>query len=389
MKLRKPLAILLVLALSLGVAPITGASGAIEGQSTTFQSAGTITQRDIPSVSEKDHLDDEQVKTIDVTVTNIYNVLVNPYGMAIMPPDSTEPTTDSIVTAPMYIENNTSVQVDVTATATFVPYGDVVPDSKPTRYAYEHHPLENPDEVPEEERVYLYMQMTSEIYGGNPEWPWEVDDDGDAVWVGDEDDRDENTRFDNNIITKDGGAGPLTVSVKPYKRAALQIFGNTSLPTYYGSWHLGNGFNVYIVLSFTAKQNFTVSFDAVDYWWDDPLWEEALAYDVHFLVDGKTYTLEKGYYSSGTPRDDMIVNAEQDLTFTIKTAEEAKGQCYTIRQVTLSVNGVPLKEPLYEWVDDPAKKDNRVQFTYTINASELDPGDEVVINVMLDSAEIK
>lgn len=377
MKLRKLLAILLVLALSLGVAPVTGASG----QSTTFQSKGTVTPEmmrasssepsdDVLQPDENGKYPDTEIKTIEVKVTNIYAIQVNPYGMTIKKPDDSGTDKSSIVTVPMYIENDTNVQVEVTARATAVPYGDVALDSKPTRYAYEHFPHENPKDVPSEERVYLYMQMTSDLdRTDEPNFPREV--------------------FDTNIITKNGGAGPLRVSIDSGEKAALQIFGNTSIPTYYGSWPLGNGFNVYIVLSFTAKQTYTVTFDAVDVFWE-MFEDEPLAYNVYFLADGITKMLPKGYVSSGTYLDDpddddknMTIVATQDLTFTIRTAEKAEGSCYTIRRVTLSVNGVP--DTLYDWEEKRDLNDaNRVTFSHTIDASKLNSGDRVDIRVVLD-----
>lgn len=71
MKLRKPMAILLTLALSLGAAPTAGAGGAVEGQSTTFQSAGTVTQ-EMSLASDSNRLENIKAETIDVRITNIY-----------------------------------------------------------------------------------------------------------------------------------------------------------------------------------------------------------------------------------------------------------------------------------------------------------------------------
>lgn len=373
MKLRKPLAILLTLVLSLGITPIAGASGAVEGQSTTYESVGTVTQppADTPE-SSGNALPDEVVGTINVTITNIYNIQVNPYGMTIATPDKSGTSSDSIVTAPMHIENRSGVKMEVTATATATPFGDVALDDESTRYAYEPDPFDDPSLIPSEERVFLYMKMTG------------VDKDGQKLEK-------------ESVITKDGGADPITVLIPASTdttptSAALQILGDTSIPTYYGSWHRGNGFEVNVVLSFMPIQDepgYTVSFDVQDYWWDQGY---GLAFPVEIQIEGNSEPLaqtpllfEKGYISSDSIPADKIVKAEKSLTFTVKTGDEPKGYCYTIRKITLIRSGKD-DEVLYEWEkNDP----DLVQCTQTINAANVDPNEELSVLVVLDEATIQ
>lgn len=368
MKLRKSIAILLTLALSLGAAPTAGAGGAVEGQSTTFQSAGTVTQ-EMSLASDSNRLENIKAETIDVRITNIYTILVNPYGMTIKLPDNTDTSDGSIVSVPMYIENHTDQTVDVTATATVIPQGDIVLDSEPTRQKVDDDSDHaDPSEALDKKRVYLYMRMTEEIKGGTPIWSEEK----------------------QTVISKEGSSDSLTVPIMASKDAALQICGDTSIPPY-GTWYRKDKFEVKIVLSFTPKQDYTVSFDAMDYWWDEEDEDSGLEFDVEFLVDGKSYKLPKDYHSSGAPRANMVINATQDLTFTIKTAEEAKGTCYAIREVTLILNGDEVqKKPLYLWehnANDPMEK--IVQFSYTIDATKVYKGDKLDICVVLNKVTIK
>lgn len=373
MKLRKPLVILLTLVLSLGSALIAGADGAIEGQSTMFQSAGTVIQPLADTTkSSGGSLPDQTVETINVTITNIYNIQVNPYGMTIETPDKSGTKDDSIVTAPMYIENRSGVKMEVTATATATPFGDVALDDESTRYAYQPGPFDDPSLIPKEERVFLYMKMTG------------VDKDGQPLTT------------NPAVITKEGGSDPLTVFIPANATpsptsATLQIFGDTSLPTYYGSWHRGNGFDVTVVLSFMPIQDepgYTVSFDVQDYWWDQGY---GLAFPVEIQIEGNSEPLaqnpllfEKGYTSSDSIPADKTVKAEKSLTFTVKTGDEPKGYCYTVRKITLIRSGKD-DEVLYEWKkNDP----DLVQCTKTINAANVDPNEELSVLVVLDEATI-
>lgn len=372
MKLRKPLVILLTLVLSLGSALIAGADGAIEGQSTMFQSAGTVIQPLADTTeSSGGSLPDQTVETINVKITNIYNIQVNPYGMTIETPDKSGTKDDSIVTAPMYIENRSGVKMEVTATATATPFGDVALDDESTRYAYQPGPFDDPNLIPKEERVFLYMKMVG------------VDENNQALEK-------------ETVITKDGGSDPITVLIPAgtstnHTSATLQIFGDTSLPTYYGSWHRGNGFDVTVVLSFMPKQQpgYTVGFDVQDYWWDQGY---GLAFPVEIQIEGNSEPLaqnpllfEKGYTSSDSIPADKTVKAEQSLTFTVKTGDEPKGYCYTIRKITLIRSGKD-DEVLYEWEkNDP----DLVQCTKIINAANVDPNEELSVLVVLDEATIQ
>ena len=374
MKLRKSLALLLTLALTLGVAPIAGADGAVKGQSTTYESVGTVTQSPAnTSESPGNARSDLTIETINVTITNIYNIQVNPYGMTIETPDKTGASDESIVTAPMYIENSSGVKMEVTATATATPFGDVVLDDESTRYAYQPGPFDDPSLIPKEERVFLYMKMTGQDKDGKP------------------------LTTEPAVITKEDGSDPLTVYIPANTTptptsATLQIFGDTSLPTYYGSWHRGNGFEVLVVRSFMPIQDepgYTVGFDVQDYWWDQGY---GLAFPVEIQIEGNSEPLaqnpllfEKGYTSSDSIPADKTVKAEKSLTFTVKTGDEPKGYCYTIRKITLIRSGKD-DEVLYEWEkNDP----DLVQCTKIINAANVDPNEELSVLVVLDEATIQ
>lgn len=376
MKLKNPLAILLTLALTLGITPNACANGAVEGQSTKYESVGTVTQplADTPE-SSGNALPDKTVGTINVTITNIYNIQVNPYGMTIATPDKSGTSSDSIVTSPMHIENRSGVKMEVTATATATPFGDVALDDESTRYAYEPGPFDDPSLIPSEERVFLYMKMTG------------VDKDG-------------QTLEKESVITKDGGADPITVLIPAGTDtaptfAALQILGDTSIPTYYGSWHRGNGFEVNVVLSFMPIQDepgYTVSFDVQDYWWDQGY---GLAFPVEIQIEGNSEPLSKnplvfkqGYKSEVDPLPYEPVKAQKSLTFTVKTGDEPIGYCYTIREIRLIRAGKD-DEMLYEWkLNDPETPD-AVQCTKTINAANVDPDEKLSVLIILDEATIK
>lgn len=379
MNLRKLLAILLTLALLLGIAPAAGANGAVDG-TTTFDSS-TVTPSLATAADSEEQLPPIIGDKIDVKITNIYNIQVNPYGMNIKEPGPNgKPSSDSIVTTPILIENNTGLKVDVTATATAVPEGDVVLDSDPTRYAYEHTPTENPDDVPSEERVYLYLKMTDQFDSNQePVWPTETNQDGETVEK-------------VEVITKDGGSDPLkatmqagTASNPTY--AALQIGGDTSLPTYYGSWHLGNGFKVNLVLSFDPKMegtSYNVRFDAADVWsWylDE---EKRLEAPVDLLIKSKdedgnesteTHTFEGNYTTHDELTDGFTVSSKENLTFTIKTRFNGTEETfYSIHSVKLfkqsgeSGKTVTSLGDAYEWSEEGALI---VEKTYTINVAEV------------------
>lgn len=374
MKLNKPLAILLALALLLGTAPLTSASGAVEGQSTTFQSAGTVT--DEAGAVSTNKKDDIEVELISVTVTNIYNIQANPYGMTIEIPDGTGTSKDSIVTAPMRIENSSGVKIEVTATATATSKGGVELSSESTRKPPD--PFDVPDPTQSDPHVFLYMQMKG----------WDESCQAEIT-------------TDPAVITKEGGSDPLTVYIAANKDpdptvATLQIFGDTSIPILsedgHYSWNRGCGFDVNVVLSFMPIQDepgYTVGFDVQDYWWDQGY---GLAFPVEIQIEGNSEPLaqnpllfEKGYTSSDSIPADKIVKAEKSLTFTVKTGDEPKGYCYTIRKITLIRSGKD-DEVLYEWgKNDP----DLVQCTKTINAANVDPNEELSVLVVLDEATIQ
>ena len=387
---RKIIAILLALALSLSIAP-TASANVVEGLSTTFNAPTVTSEMAIADTSnDSDHPlpDIVNVDKINVRITNIKNIQVNPYGMSIASPDDpTQKSSDSIVTAPIFIENRTGTQVEVTATATATPEGDVALDSNPTRYVYNPGPLDNPALRPKEERVYLYLQLTDQV---NVD---EADDTKKPVWLT----KDDGAEI-KEVITKEGGSAPLTVTMKKGTEqapayAALQIFGNTSFPSYYGSWHEGNGFKVNLVLSFMPKleeeDGYTVRFDAVDYLWKQfPTVELALGAKI--LVEGHDLDpFPAGYLSNGTPLDSMVIHpAMENLTFTIWTADEPKGRFYDITSVLLirvDKSGNKSEEYLYT---RKRGESHLSQKTFTINAAEVSPNEDLTIRVILTDVTV-
>lgn len=380
MKLRKSLALLLTLALTLGIAPIAGATGAVEGQSTTYNSVGTVTQSLSDSSESTDAVPDLivdstnepgslTVDTIHVTITNIYTIQVNPYGMTIEKPDNSDTSNESIVTSPMTIENRSGVKIEVTATATATPIGDVALVSESTRE--DPDPYEDPNKYSSDKRIYLYMQLSGfEEDGTTPSSP-------------------------SSVITKEGGSGPLKVYIAKNTdddhptSATLQIMGNTSIPPIDRyTWHRGNGVSVTVVLSFMPIQDepgYTVSFDAKDTFWDEG---DGLIFDVQFLIDGKSepLTLRAPYHSNGSPAEGMTVSSEKSLTFTVKTADELKGHCYMISDVILFSKKHPNGESLWHW---QFGKDKRVISTHTINATEVQSNENLRVEVLLTDVNIK
>lgn len=361
MKLRKPLAILLTLALSLGIVPIAGAAGAVKGQSTIFESAGTVTS-EMSLASAEDRLDDIKIETINVTVKNIYNIQVNPYGMAINIPGTSDTSNETIVAAPIIIENRSNAEMEVTATATAIPVGNVVLQDKPPE-SYLPDQFDDPSLIPKDERVYLYLQMTEKF-----------DSHGDPDWTGKE----------KKTITKDGGSDPLKVTIETYRDAALQIGGNATLPVDH-PWYRTNSFHVIVVLSFTPKQNpgYTVYFDAVDTFWEDG---DGLMFPIEILMEGHStlkfnegYTSE-GYTSSGKLDSGQMVEENQNLTFTIKSADKMTGHIYMISDVTLFREGSSKGESLWHW---ESPKDKRITSTHTINVANLYPNEKLRVEVLL------
>lgn len=413
MKLRKPLAILLVLALSLGVAPITGASGAIEGQSTTFQSEGTVTPEmmragssEPPSNNWKPDANgkfpDKQIETIKVKVTNIYDIQVNPYGMTIKVPGTDNTSTNSIVTAPIIIENRSGVQMDVTATATVTAEGDVTFESEPPE-PYIPSQFDDPEKIPSEERVFLFMLMTTKVQNQTPNWStvWSMgsDDNGNPVWPRDEAYKEEKKKFTPNVITRDGGSGQINVTMDKGTEtdpsfAALQIFGQTNKPLSipsppnYAAWHRGNGFEVKLVLSFMPQQGYTVTFDAMDVLWSKG---RKLLYPVTILIhdnDNQDNSSSKEplklTFDKGLLNNPQEVSAQENLTFTVKTTDEPKGTFYMIRDIILiRENGE--EETVFRWENDDPKI---AEYTCTINASKINAGENLNVKVILNSVTV-
>lgn len=412
MKLRKPLAILLVLVLSLGIAPITGASGAIEGQSTTFQSKGTITPEMMRASSSEPSGNimqtDKEIATIKVKVTNIYAIQVNPYGMTVNIPGTSRISNNSIVTAPIIIENSSGVQMDVTATATVTAEGDVAFESEPPE-PYIPSQFDDPDNIPSEERVFLFMLMTTKVEDKTPNWStvWSMGSDGNGnpVWPTDEAYSEEKKKFTSNVITRDGGSGQITMTMDKGDEtapglAALQIFGQTNKPSIpsppsFAPWHRGNGFNVTIVLSFIPRQaeGYTVTFDVMDVLWEDG---QALRTPVYiYLQDHADPNMKNplefpaGYLTANSPESTIEtltfgpvdVASEKSLTFTVKTAEEEKGECYIIRNVKCFYSDEEDDwEFLYRW---KSGENAYVKRTCTVDATRIKPNDKLKIEITL------
>ena len=367
MKLRKPLAFLLTLALLLGAPPIVGASGAVDEPSTTFESVGIITQADTPETSKIIHVIDN---TINVTIKNAEcKIQVNPYGMSIDDPYNSDTSTESIVSVPLYLENHTKLNVAVTAKATAVPYGNVVLDDKPTRYVYEHSPNETPDEVPNPERVYLYLQMqeqTKDMLGAK------MDLDS----------------LPKKVITKIGGSDEITVVMPADGGAALKIGGNTSIPpSLGGAWHNKDGFDVNILLSFMPKQEkgYDVNFAVEDIWGNEG---EDLKFPVTITLQGETEEDKDGNTTLTFDKCNVAqkVKAKESLTFTVDTAEEKKGTFYYITAIYLThlKNGVPIEDS-EEYLYQDNEDDELITFTETVNASKVSLEETLQISVVVNS----
>lgn len=386
MKLRKPLAILLLLALLLGVAPIAGAGGA--EQATTL-SGGTVTEDDASGTSS-DGIIKVIDDTINVRIINTQNkIAINPYGMTVaypndsdtsdVDPNNSYTSDNSIISVPLYIENNTDVPVGVTATATAIPYGKVVLDSEPTRDKKDeaHTP---DDQLLKEQRVYLYLQMMK--------WDGVSSVDKD-VW----------NSLDKRVITKSGGSDPLSVEMDENGGAALKISGETSLPTYYGAWKSDGTFDVNLVLSFEPrqKQAYPVTFEVKDVFWG---MGQKLRYPVTIEFEGvekdsNSYlvTNEKSGITSlefnKDREESQIVEAKESLTFTIKTAESISSKGNLINRlylVHLDKDGNEIEnsiEYLYPLTEKDAQT-TTITYTNTINASKITPGETLKIRVFVE-----
>lgn len=359
MKFRKPLAILFLLALSLGVAPVAGAGGA--EQSTTL-SGGTVTE-ETPDDGFVKVIDD----TIKVTIKNKqYKVFINPYGMIIDYPDKSGTSEKSIVSTPLYIENYSGVPVGVTATATATPNpeGKVVLDSEPTRDKKDS-PSTPESKRLKEQRVYLYLQMMA-LDGA--------------------DGKVDNEKWDSveerEVITKPGGSDPLTVEMPEGGGAAIRIGGETSAPTYYGAWDTDGTFNVDIVLSFLPKQKegYSVTFEIKD------IYESGLKNPVKIelqgVKDSKTAVLE---FNKDKP-DPQTVVADESLTFNIKVSESySEGyliNCVYLIHLDKDGNEIAGSEELmYE--------DNYtgiIEWSKTINASKVNLNETLKVKVFVEDS---
>lgn len=375
MKLRKFLAILLVMALSLGVAPVAGADGA--EQSTTL-SGSTVTHDDIPETSG-----DGVIKVIDDTINvriinTQHKIAINPYGMSIAYPDDSDASDDapndsdtsddSIVSVPLYIKNNTDVPVDVTATATAIPHGKVVLDSEPTRGKKdEAHTPE--DQLLKEQRVYLYLQMM--------EWDG-VSSVGKNKW---------DSLDKREVITKSGGSAPLTVEMPEGGGAALKIGGETSVPTYYGAWKTDGTFDVNIVLSFLPKQKegYPVTFDVKDVFWSKG---KELIYPVKIELQGVKDPKKTTLDFNKDQQAPQTVTGEESLTFTIKTAESLEGSgnlIVRIYLIHLDAAGNEIensKEKMYPLTDEEEEM-SVIEYTNTINASKVTLGETLKVKIFI------
>lgn len=386
MKFRKPLAILLAMALSLGVTPIASVSGA--EQSTTL-SGGTVT--DIPGTP-----DDGIVKVIDdtikVTIKNKqYKVFINPYGMTIDYPDESGNSEESIVSTPLYIENNSGVPVDITATATATPNpeGTLVLDSEPTRDKKDSPHTPDGKRL-KEQRVYLYLQMmkwdgVSSV--GNNEWEdlkdfevvKELEEDKEGEDKTEEEDK---TGKKWAVITKPGGSAPLTVEMPEGGGAAIRIGGETSAPTYYGAWDTDGTFNVDIVLSFLPKQKegYSVTFEIEDIY--GPGLKNPVKIELQGVKDSKTAVLE---FNKDKPGPQTVV-ADESLTFNIKVSESySEGyliNCVYLIHLDKDGNEIAGSEELmYE--------DNYtgiIEWTKTINASKVNLNETLKVKVFVEDS---
>ena len=137
------------------------------------------------------------------------------------------------------------------------------------------------------------------------------------------------------------------------------------------------------------EQNYRyhVSFDVKEYY--DIVYNRKtkLQHPVEFLIDGgETLTLEKGYLSSGTARDDMVVSTNRNLTFTVKCPDytEDKIFTYTIEDVTLiRENGTEIDLMRVNMPERSSIRPLYTQYTYTIDVDAVSPEENLSILVLV------
>lgn len=361
MKLRKPLAFLLTLALLLGAPPIAGASGAVDEPSTTFESISVLS--DTQETPEDNRV---VTDTIDVTFKNkTCPIQINPYGMTVKYSDeSGKPYTsgESIASVPIYIKNNTDVQVDVTTQATVVPTGDIKLRDVSTRIVLD--PATHPDKVMNDEDVYLYLYFQM-VEQSTPlaEVDWDSVD-------------------EKEVITKPDGSDPITRKMPAKGGVALKVGGDTSIPAKYGQWNSNHGFTINFILTFLPKQeeNYSVTFDVQDLEWDGKKLNSPVTIELQEgnKADISTLTFDKDH------GDAQEVKAKENLAFTIKVKEGY----YVISGVRLShmkKDSGELLSQEYLYHRQTAEIKYNYTYTQTINASKVDLTETLLVEVFLDS----
>jgi len=305
---------------------------------------------------------------IEVTISNLYDVQVNPYEMRIAIPDGSGYSSDSLVSAPCLITSKTSSQLKVTATATATPTGGVTLVGSSARSLVK---------APEERKMFLFLELQNLGHSSSlSSLSWQ-----DAASFRAEDTAVVIPPSPNDSSTASILMEPGSAASPSY--AAFKIGGDCSEPSYYGEWQSAqsggqwvdgvwqnvetaqeDGVKIHIVFTFASQDTYTITLD--------------LRHMASQTISGYEITADGRSYSSGSTI--TKVKCGEDFVLNISIAEQDNWIITAVCARSTDETGQDVYQYFYDDMDY-AKAESAV--TVTIPAYTYKSGDALVLGIFV------